>query len=69
MKGSAKGTALQASPSQLKLSGQQSSLGEGQAKAASLDRPAACEAELKCEMGQGEMRLQVSHHDVKHPPH
>ncbi|KAL0045383.1 hypothetical protein WJX82_005375 [Trebouxia sp. C0006] len=65
MKGSAKGTALQASPSQLKLSGQQNSLGEGQAKAASLDRPAACEAELKCEMGQGEMRLQSLRKQLK----
>lgn len=69
LKGSAKGAALQASPSQLKVSGQQNSFGEGQAKAANQDRPAACEVQLKCEMGQGEMRLQVSDHGVKHPPH
>ncbi len=69
LKGSAKGTALPASPSQIKPPTQQNSFSEGRAKAAGQDRPAACELELKCEMGQGEMRLQVSHHGVKHSPH
>jgi len=69
LKGSAKVTALPASPSQLKPSGQQNSFGDGQAKADGQHGPAACEVELKCEMGQGEMRLQVSHCRVKHPPH
>jgi len=69
LKGSAKGTALPASPSQLKPPGQQNSFAEGQAKAAGQDGPAAGEVELKCDMGQGEMRLQVSHRSVKHRPH
>ena len=69
LKGSAKGTALPASPSKLKLSGQQNSFGQGQAKAAGQHGPAAGELELKCDMGLGEMRLQVSHRSVKHRPH
>jgi len=56
-------------PSQLKPPGQQNSFAEGQAKAAGQDGPAAGEVELKCDMGQGEMRLQVSHRSVKHRPH
>ncbi|KAL0039884.1 hypothetical protein WJX77_010830 [Trebouxia sp. C0004] len=65
LKGSAKGTALQASPSQLKPSGQQNSFSGGQAKAASQDGPAACEVELKCEMDQGEIRLQSLRKQLK----
>ena len=68
LQGSAKGV-LPASPSNIKPPTRQTSFSEGQAKAAVQDGPAACEVELKCEMRQGEMQLQVSHYGVKHRPH